>query len=76
MSSFIKYVVIFAALRSIYYGINNLKWSLNSFYIYLQIINLISEIIINSAIAYKFPLLFVSWIVLTSKEFKYLLKKK
>lgn len=79
MLSFHNFVIIFAAITVAISGVKKIKWNLNPFFMFLSIMNLVAEILSQVFIAYKFPILFVSWIIISDPLFqdtmKYLYKK-
>lgn len=79
MVSIHNLVIIFSAISVAISGAKRIKGHLNPVFMFLSIINLVADILTQVFIAYKFPVLFVSWIIISDPLFqdiiKYLYKK-
>ncbi len=77
--TFHHFVIMFAAITAAIEGAKTIKLTLHPFWIYLSVINFIVEVSAQIFIAYKFPILFISWTViqdpLVQKIVKLLYKK-
>ena len=61
---FHNFVMIFAAITAVIVGAEKIKWSSHPVWLCLSVANYISDIISHVIISYKFPLLFISWIII------------
>jgi hypothetical protein len=68
-------VIIMAAISTAISGAKRITWSVNPLLIFLSVMNLIAEIMTQVFIVYKFPLLFVSYVVVTDPVFQTIMKK-
>lgn len=59
-----QFVIMFAAIVAAIEGAKRIKFSVHPVWIGLSVINYISEVSAQVFIAYKFPILFVSWIII------------
>lgn len=74
MISFNNLVIIIAAISAAISGSKDIKWYSNQVLLLFSIVSFITEIIIHILFAYKFPLLFVSYIIITDPLFQYIIK--
>jgi len=74
MSTFYNYLIIITAISELISGTKRIQWSTNQFFILMSIINILAEVLIHLFIAYEFPILFVSWIVISDPLFQNILK--
>lgn len=74
-----KFVIIFTAISVAILAAKRIKWHLKPVFMFFSIMNLVAEILTQAFIAYKFPVLFVSLIIISDTLFqdiiKYLYKK-
>jgi hypothetical protein len=75
MITFVQFGIIMAAINATIEGAKRITWSVNPISLCLSVMNLIAEIIIQVFIVYKFPLLFVSYVVVTDPLFQTIVKK-
>lgn len=81
MISIHQFIILVNITSTLVSGIKKVRiYNNNPFYIYISIIYLFSELITQFFIAYKFPILLVSWLLFTDPLFqeiiKYLYKNK
>lgn len=67
-------VIIITAISTAISGAKRITWSINQVLLFLSVMNLIAEIITQVFIVYKFPLLFVSYVVVTDPLFQTTMK--
>lgn len=70
-----KFIIVFAAITTAITGAKNIRWHLNPVFIFIEIMNIIGDILTQIFIAYKFPLLFVSWRIISDPLFQDIIKK-
>ena len=70
-----QFVIIMAAISTAISGAKRITWSVHPALLFLSIMNLIAEVITQVFIVYKFPLLFVSYVVVTDPLFQDIMKK-
>lgn len=75
MLSLHQIIMIYAAIQAFQSGRKSIKWSANPIFLFMTIINLIAEILTQVFMAYKFPLLFVSWMIITDPFYQRLLTR-
>lgn len=79
MLSIHQFIMIFAAISTAISGTKRISRSINPFFVFISVMNLAGEVLTQVFMAYKFPILFVSWIIITDRLFqdmvKYLYKK-
>ena len=74
MLSIHNFVIIFTAISVAISGAKRIKWHLNPVFMFFSIMNLVAEILTQVFIAYKFPVLFVSWIIISDPLFQDIIK--
>jgi hypothetical protein len=70
-----QYGIVMAAITTAVSGAKRITWSDKSIWLYVLIINLVTEIISQVYFVYKFPLIFVSYVVVTNPLFQDIMKK-
>jgi hypothetical protein len=70
-----QYGIVMAAITTAVSGAKRITWSDKSIWLYVLIINLVTEIISQVYFVYKFPLLFVSYVVVTDPLFQTIMTK-
>lgn len=65
-----QFVMVISAIRAFQSGISGIKWLANPFFLSLSIMNLIVELLAQVFMAYKFPLLFVSLVIIGNPLFQ------
>lgn len=73
MLSFRQLIMIYATIQIFQSDMKYIRWLSNPVLLSLDIIYFITEVLIQLLIAYKFPLLFVSWLIITDAFYHRLL---
>lgn len=78
MISFHNYIIIVAAISAAISGAKKIKTFMSTcakypIFLYFFIINLIAEMAIETYIAYKYPFIFVSWIIVNDPLIQYII---
>lgn len=75
MNTIHQFVMLMAAISTAASGAKKITWSAHPVLLSLSIMNLIAEILTQVYIVYKFPLLFVSYAVVSDPLFQDIMKK-
>jgi hypothetical protein len=74
MLSLHQFVIIVAAISTAISGAKKITWLVNPLLLFLQLMNLSAEITTQVFIVYKFPILFVSLIIIKDPLFQRIMK--
>ncbi len=70
MYTFHQFVIMFAAITAAIEGSKKITLSSHPLWLCLSVTNFVAEVFSQVIIAYKFPLLFVSWIIIKDPLFQ------